>query len=208
MSNFIDIHNHMLPGIDDGPRNLEESLKMAKSFVDAGIHEIIVTPHFEEGLYENYKEKILEETEKFRLELMNRDISLKLYPGCEIMATPCVPKLLKEKKIMTMKNQEKFVLIEFPLSGEILYDEYVIDEIKKLGLIPIVAHPERYREIKEKIIVENIVQINIGSLIGRYGNKARKEAEKIALLKNNKNIFYATDAHRVDIKVIEKSKFL
>jgi protein-tyrosine phosphatase len=93
---FLDIHNHMLPGIDDGSRNADESASMAQALYEAGVDEIVVTPHFEVGLYFNTRDKILREWEKLQKEFISRDIKTILYPGSEVMITPEVPDLLKE----------------------------------------------------------------------------------------------------------------
>jgi len=194
---FLDIHNHILPAIDDGSRNADESAAMAQALYEAGVDEIVVTPHFEVGLYFNTRDKILREWEKLQKELISRDIKTVLYPGSEVMLTPEVPELLKEGKIMTMKDEGKYILVEFPLSQMPLYIEDILYEIKLMGIQPIIAHPERYRKLPEEIIEDNLLQLNIGSFYGSYGSRAKEKAERIAEIKSEKELFFATDAHRL-----------
>ena len=198
MRGLIDIHCHILPGLDDGARDMDEAIAMAKAAWEAGISEIIATPHFEEYVFENYRETILEATEEFRKELKKQDIPIKIYPGCEIMITPSVPELLKAGKLMTMKDEENYVLVELPLSMWPMYVEDVLYEIKLMGITPIIAHPERYREINEDVIVENIVQFNLGSLAGYYGSRSLDRLKKIEKIKEGKGIIYGTDMHSLE----------
>ncbi|MDD4343398.1 MAG: hypothetical protein PHH19_03410 [Eubacteriales bacterium] len=194
---FLDIHNHILPGIDDGSRNIDESISMALALYEAGVREIVATPHFEVGLYFNTRDKILREWEKLQKEFFSRGININLHPGSEVMLTPEVPELLKEGKIMTMKDEGNFILVEFPLSQMPLYIEDVLYEIKLMGIQPIIAHPERYRKISKELIEDNLLQLNIGSFFGSYGQVPKEKAERILKIKNDQEIFFATDAHRL-----------
>lgn len=206
MRGYIDIHCHILPGMDDGARDLQEALAMAQAMWEAGISEVIATPHFEEGFFENYRETIIEEVASFRQELQKHNIPITVHPGCEIMLTPSVPELLKAGKLMTMKDENKYVLIELPRTMWPLYAEDVIYEIKLQGLTPIIAHPERYREVNDDVLEECLVQFNLGTFVGMYGSRAGDRLERIKRLKGNEGIFYGTDLHRVELDVLGKDK--
>ena len=118
---LLDIHSHLLPGIDDGPKNMEEALAVARLYLKRGIRDVIVTPHFEEGLYFNTRERILERTEQFQRVLEKEGLELRLYPGSEVMITPSVPELIDAKKIMTLNDENKYILVEIPLSQQPQY---------------------------------------------------------------------------------------
>jgi len=205
MKGLIDIHCHILPGIDDGANDLEEALAMAKAAWKAGISEVIATPHFEEAVFENYRDTILEETEKFKEELKKNNIPIIIHPGCEIMLTPCVPELIKEGKLLTLKDEGEFVLVELPRTMWPMYTEDILYEIKLLGITPIIAHPERYREVRDEVILDNLIQFNLGSLIGKYGRKVKAEVGRLKMLKHGEGIFYGTDSHKVEKRIFGSS---
>ena len=192
---LLDIHSHLLPGIDDGPASLEKSLEIARAYVGNQIQEVILTPHFEEGLYENFRDRILKETVHFQKKLEEAGIPLIVYPGAEVMITPSLPELVQKGKIMTLNDKNRFILLEMPLSQQPLYVEDVIYELKMMGLEPIIAHPERYRKIDPHILEENYLQMNLCSFSGYYGNKVEQRGLEILKNTDPNCIFYGTDTH-------------
>ena len=212
MDNYIDIHSHILYGIDDGSKTLEESIEIIKQHIEMGFTDIVVTPHY----IKNSKYKTNNE-EKGRIlkELKNKtkDLNINLYLGNEVFINENLEQLLKEKEISSINNS-KYLLIELPMAEMPKNVNNIIYELKIKGIIPIIAHPERYSFVqKDPSIVKSwiedgaILQSNYGSIVGVYGNNAKKAIKK--LLKANVISILATDIHFPNNKIyqnMDKSK--
>lgn len=196
---MIDIHSHILQGVDDGSEDIAMSIDMAKMYLDNGIKTVIATPHYIEGsmgtsiginkiAYENLKR-----------ELRNIGLELDIYLGNEIFISMNLINDLEKEKVSTL-NGTKYVLIELPMFDIPLYVENMIFELLLKGYIPILAHPERNMKIMEdpnilyKYILKGaLTQLNLPSLEGRYGSKVLMTAK--ILLKHQMIHFVGTDAH-------------
>lgn len=205
---MIDFHSHILPGIDDGSRSIEQTIRMLKEAKEAGFTKIISTSHYMEGYYES------DETE--RIELLNevqKNISgIELYLGNEIYITNNMIDLIQNKQASTINNS-KYVLFEFPLSAKSMNDKEVVYRLIENGFVPVIAHPERYsyvqdnpEYIEELAEMGALFQANYGSIIGMYGKKAEKTLKK--LLKNDLIRFFGTDSHRIDQVYTKMQKIL
>lgn len=205
---MIDFHSHILPGIDDGSRSIEQTIRMLKEAKEAGFTKIISTSHYMEGYYES------DETE--RIELLNevqKNISgIELYLGNEIYITNNMIDLIQNKQASTINNS-KYVLFEFPLSAKSMNDKEVVYRLIENGFVPVIAHPERYsyvqdnpEYIEELAEMGALFQANYGSIIGMYGKKAEKTLKK--LLKNDLIRFFGTDSHRIDQVYTKMPKIL
>ncbi len=197
---MIDIHSHILPGLDDGSPDMETSIKMAEIAVSEGITKMIATPHFIEEDKELERSEVIERVAQLNRELRNRSIDLEIFPGEEVFLTPNIAQLYEEGKIITLCDQEKYILIELPLMSIPVYSLDVIYSMGLKGLKVIIAHPERNREIaknperlKEFIRIGALVQVNSLSLTGVFGRKAKRAAEKI--IKLGMTHIIATDCH-------------
>lgn len=197
---MIDLHSHILPNIDDGSKSLEESIAIIKQAVSNGVTDIIVTPHFILGSSYNKEKsankKLLADLKK-RVEAEN--LSINLHLGNEIFVDIEMVSLLKKKKIASL-NDSRYVLFELPMNNEYKNIKKTLFDLQSVGYIPIIAHPERYRIVKENPqIVEEwqeagaVFQSNIGSLFGRYGKEAKNTL--ITLLKHEAVSFIASDIH-------------
>ena len=197
---MIDIHSHILPNIDDGSRSLEESIKIIKQAVSNGVTDIIVTPHFILGSSYNKEKKdnkkLLAEL-KDKVESENIDITLHL--GNEIFVDIEMVSLLIKKKIASL-NDTRYVLFELPMNNEYKNIRKTLFDLQRAGFVPVIAHPERYKIIKEnpKLIEEwieagAVFQGNIGSLLGRYGKEAKATLE--ILLRHEAITFLGSDTH-------------
>lgn len=193
-----DWHCHILPGVDDGPKSYHESLAMAHAAAQLGFTKIVATPHFEEGVCENYREIILTEVDFLNDAIRNARIPVTVYPGSEIMLSPTIPDLLKKGRLMTVMDKGTHVLIELPLTQCPLWADHVLAEIRALGLVPVLAHPERYGWVDENRVVTLhrqgvLFQFNFSSLMGKYGNKVMILAK---LLRERVYVdFWGSDAH-------------
>lgn len=196
---MIDIHSHILPGIDDGSEDMEMSLQMARIYVENGISKVIATPHHIEGsVFVSLEERksILIQLNK---NLVKEAIKLEVFPGNEIYISMNIIHDIENRKAHTLNNT-RYVLVELPMYDIPMYVENMIYELQLKGYIPIIAHPERNSKIVEdpNILyryIENgaLGQLNLPSLEGRYG-KAIKATGEI-LLKHNMIHFVSTDAH-------------
>ena len=197
---MIDIHSHILPGIDDGSRSIDETLEMLREAEKAGFKEIITTPHYFEGYYEKDEETREQLINNVKAQMDIKKISVSLYVGNEIYITEDTMNNVKVRKASSL-NSTKYVLVEFDLNARPMNMMNLIYKILKERYIPILAHPERYRFVQQDPstlyeLASNgvLLQCNYGSFAGMYGKKAEIIARK--LLKNNMISFLGTDAHR------------
>ena len=199
---MIDIHSHILPGIDDGSKNFEQSLIMAEEASNAGFSEIITTSHFMTNVYDADNNTRVNLIKNYQQLLELNDIKLKLHNGSEIYFSEDFPELVKEGYIPTLAGSQ-YVLFELPLQNKITYVDSCILKLKEMGYIPIIAHPERYAIVQNDIDIAKewvkcgaLLQSNYGSAIDFYGKNARKTFYK--LLKNDMVSFLGTDNHRTN----------
>ncbi len=196
---MIDIHSHILPGIDDGARDVAEGLEMARELVNWGVKKVIATPHFLENGPRLTPEETREKVGEFQERIVSEKINLEVLPGAEVFITADLGKKVDNGEVPTL-NGTRYILLELPLEKVPAFAEHVFFDLKVMGYIPVLAHPERnigiqknpnflYRWTKYGVRV----QINSGSIMGVFGRKARKTAKII--LRNRLGHFLATDAH-------------
>lgn len=197
---MVDIHSHILNNVDDGSDSLENTLNILRKAENAGFSDIILTPHYIENYYENTKDLISEKINELKQSLYREEIIVNLHQGNEIMLTDNTPKLLQECDISSLANS-RYILFELPFSNRMLNFENIIFELKEIGAIPVLAHPERYIYIQENpdellkmMNLGILVQSNYGSFMGLYGKKAKVTAE--ILLKNKLIHFLGSDTHK------------
>ncbi len=193
---MIDFHSHILPGIDDGSRNFEESKKLIMEAKEYGFDKIISTSHYAINCYETpeYKRKEL-------IEDLKSDIdSVEIFLGSEIFITYNIVNLLKEYKASTI-NGTNYVLFELPLRNHFSNLKDTINRLKENNYRLILAHPERYSDVHNNfnLIYELkemgvLLQANYGSILGVYGLRAKSVVKR--LYKENLISFLGTDVHR------------
>lgn len=196
-----DIHAHILPGVDDGARDLEDSVEMARMAAESGTTVIAATPHCNiPEVYDNYFGdeywKLFERTAE---ELKKRNIPVQLLPGMEVFSTPDLPELLADRKIITL-NGSRYLLMEFDFQEDPGFAGWILGKVAELGVVPVIAHAERYEFVQENLgLVYQWyrkgygVQINKGSFAGRFGRAAQRAAYE--LLDHNLVSAVASDAH-------------
>ncbi len=196
---MVDIHTHIMPHVDDGSDNIEETIKILKKAKLAGYDTIVATPHYIEGSYDAGMPRKTELIDRIRKEAKNNNIDIKIYLGNEIFISENVLKNIKDGNIATMNNTS-YILVELPLNDEIVNFQSYLFEVISSGYTPILAHPERYAFVKKNpnalipyINQGVLIQINSGSLMEHYGKTAKKTAE--ILLKHNMVHIVATDTH-------------
>ncbi len=197
---MVDIHTHIIPNIDDGSKTIEETFELFREAQTEGFTDIILTPHYIKGYYEtnttirNYWVNSIQEA------LKELGININVYVGNEIYVCEDMDKLLFKNEVSSLNNS-KYVLFELPMNSNITYLEEVIFKLSNLDKIPIIAHPERYSFVqKDMSLIKKLhekgvlFQSNYGSILGLYGEGAKKTVEK--LLKEKMIDFLASDVHK------------
>ncbi len=195
---MIDIHTHILFGIDDGSESLEISLRQLKIMSEAGVEKVVLTPHYIRNSYHNTREVIDEKLQILKQAVKDEDIPIELYPAAEVYLEKDIIKDIEKENFNI--NNSRYVLVETSLSQfppdllQILYQLVV------KGFKPILAHPERYSNIAndfriaEDLINRNVyMQVNAGSILGNYGKHIKKAA--LNLLEYGYAHFLASDNH-------------
>jgi tyrosine-protein phosphatase YwqE len=203
----LDFHSHILPGLDDGARDLDDSLMLASAMKGWGFERVYCTPHIN-ALYRNTPESIRPVFEQLQEALSTHNIDLDIRMSAEYRLVPETwPDVLEKGWLMPI--EDKYILMELPISRRSeMKNISPMDEFRKIvsiGLTPILPHPERYGYLSHDELLEFVdigvkIQCNYGSLAGLYGH----EAEEIAgsLVKEGIVSFFGTDmhnAHYVDV---------
>ena len=197
---MTDIHCHLLFGIDDGAKSLEQSVDILADMKENGYNNVILTPHFiQDSKYASTRKNNQKILNELRNALKERKIDINLYLGNEIFIDYNILELLN-KGIISSLNDTNYLLIELPMSGEFEAYEEVFRELINNGYQVILAHPERYlafqKDFNKIYELEKLgvyFQSNLDSIIGGYGKGAIKMVKR--LLKEKKISFLATDIH-------------
>ncbi|GFR35683.1 tyrosine-protein phosphatase [Thermobrachium celere] len=199
---MIDIHTHLLPNIDDGPEDIDTTLKMIEIYKNEGVSSVIATPHYYLPKFENIPNVIKEKVESVNNILKENNIDFKIYPGSEVFVSKHILEDIKQGRIQTL-NDTRYILLEFDFKKFPSYGLDLIYEIHLLGYRVIVAHPERYEYVIDDITFLNslidegcLIQLNSSSLTGIFGKEVKKTALKI--VENGSYNFIATDAHTLN----------
>ena len=196
---LIDLHCHLLPGIDDGSPNIETSLEMARLAAADGIKTIACTPHILPGVYNNDGPKIRAAVAQLQEILRQYGLPLRLLTGADVHVAPDLSSRLNDGRALTI-NDSRYLLLEPP--HHVLpprFEEYTFG-LQAAGFVTIITHPERlswveghYDLIKRLVYNGNLMQLTAGSLTGRFGRKPRYWAER--MLEDGLCHLLATDAH-------------
>ena len=197
----VDMHSHLLPGIDDGLQELEKSVEFIKDLQQLGYRKLICTPHILSDLYPNSPETILPKLDLVRDALQKANIAVEIEAAAEYMIDHEFDELIshsKKQDLLTISGQ--YILVEMSYLSPSPNYEKVIFDLRMLGLQPILAHPERYNYYHNQFSqYERFkelgckLQVNLLSLSGAYGPHVKKTAEK--LFKSQMVDFLGTDMH-------------
>jgi protein-tyrosine phosphatase len=197
---MIDLHCHILHGIDDGPADIWESLDMAQQAVLDGIHTVVATPHSQNGMYVNSRRDIGRHVQEINRILKEFTIQLVVLPGAEEHIRPDMGQAMMPCNISTINDNGRYVLVEFPFMTIPHGAQEVLCRMKQMGLTPVLAHPERNVAIQKNIeilypFVESgcLTQITAMSLTGDLGEPAMVCAYRMVELRLAHVI--ASDAH-------------
>lgn len=196
---IADIHCHILPGLDDGSSDMEETLKMLRIAQEQGVTHIIATPHYKAERHNASVQTIQKRLDEVRKAAAKEQLSIRLYLGNEILFFGDMEEMLDRGRIMTM-NDTRYVLVEFMPGDEYTYIRNGLDSVIGMGYSPILAHIERYACVMQQITyAEELhdmgveIQINAVSVTGRTGRKSRDFVRDI--LKRRLVDYVATDSH-------------
>jgi len=205
---MIDLHSHLLHGLDDGAKTLEESIEMCRLAFQDGIRTIVATPHTLTGVYSNDRLTILAKVQELnafliRSELFTPNSEITILPGSDVHFSEGLLKDLEEGRLTTVGDGGRFLFVEFPFNGIPFRAESVLFQLLGRGTTPIITHPERNIEIAsrpyryyEMLRMGCLGQITAMSLTGEFGHKIKQVAE--SLLRLRLIHFIATDAHSVN----------
>lgn len=198
----IDVHCHCLPGLDDGPATLEESISLCRLLVTDGIGTVIATPH-QLGLYDgrNASDAIRAGCAALEAELSHRNIPLQVLPGADVRIDERLAGMLDRDEVLTLADRRVHLLLELP--HETLIDPRpLLRLLARKKLQPIITHPERHEQLRKRLesisawIGEGaICQVTAGSLLGDFGQSAQSAGWR--LLEAGAAHLIATDAHDV-----------
>lgn len=200
ISQFIDIHAHILPGIDDGPKTIIDSADMARCYIELGIRAVIATPHFLPGTaWAASREKINVIIKAVQSYYDEHQIDLKVYPGMEIAYHKKIVNRLEGNLLQSLAGS-KYYLLE-PSFRDPGYDLLqCAEQLMEQGYKVILAHPERIQTFQENLapLCEAVsygleVQLNSGSILGKFGELCKKTA--MQLIATNTVHYIASDAH-------------
>jgi protein-tyrosine phosphatase len=196
----IDLHCHILPGLDDGAQGWTQSLEMARIAAADGICGVVCTPHFSTVFPANYRATILAAVEELRTRLRKAEIRLELYPGCELSPQYNLLERIESGELLTINDNRRIALIEMPSDLITPNLGKFFGMMRGKGIDTVLAHPERnYHLMKNpSVLLEWIqagvmVQMTAASLTGYYGHAIRDFSVK--LLRHRMAHFVATDSH-------------
>lgn len=196
---MLDLHCHMLPGIDDGAVDLEMSLAMARIAANDGIRTVACTPHIYPGLYENTASGIRAAVVAFQAELDEREIPLHLLVGADVYLEPDLAGSIKAGRVPTLAGS-RYLLLEPPHHVAPPHLEESVFQLMLAGYVPVITHPERLSWIEDHYpVFERLakagswMQITAGSVTGRFGRRPKYWAER--MLDEGLAHILATDSH-------------
>ena len=199
---MIDLHCHILPGIDDGAKDMNGSVQMAEAAVEEGITHILATPHHMSHHWKNERETVVRLVSELQEELDRRKIDLTIFPGQEIRIFGELLEEIDKGSIQFIDEHNQYLLIEFPTATVPTYTERLFFELQNKGITPIIVHPERNHamyddpEILKNLVAKGaLAQLTAVSYTGGLGNKIQKFSKH--LIGADLVHFIASDSHNV-----------
>jgi len=199
---MIDLHCHLLPGIDDGAANLEISLRLAREAVADGVDYALLTPHHMNGVYVNHRADVIKRTKQFQDELTKHDIKLTVFPGQEVRINGDLLTALDQNDILFADESNHYLMLEFPDDDVPTYTDKMIYDLQQRGIIPVIVHPERNTKImKQPDILLDLLQkgclsqLTASSYVGTFGKQVETFCQQ--LLAAGQGYVFSSDAHNL-----------
>lgn len=197
---MVDLHCHILPGIDDGAKQLSDSLAMARMAVQQGITHILCTPHHNNQVYDNPANQVIENVKKLQDELERQKIPLLLYEGQEVRISGTLLEMIESKELLFADLNNRYLLVELPTNEVPAYTMPLFQRLIERGYIPILVHPERNSKLIEEpnklvpfLEMGVLTQLTAPSYVGVFGKKIQQTAKQ--MVANNLVYMMASDAH-------------
>lgn len=197
----VDLHSHLLAGIDDGAQTWDESLQLVSRFIDEGYKKLIITPHILQDYYPNTPENIKQKLYELKEKLKENHLSIELDAAAEYFLDEFLLEKINDNNFLLIND--KYILFEMSFMNESPYLKEFIFNMKSRGITPILAHAERYSYyfnkghlIEDLIERGALIQMNINSLTGYYTKPVKKLAEW--LIDNKMVHFMGSDCHRME----------
>lgn len=207
---MIDLHNHILPGLDDGATDWEQSLAMARVAAEDGISDIVCTPHWVPGKYENTRTTVLERFAEFKARLSEHNIPLAIYPGAELRLDAGLPEKISSGELLTINDGSPYILIELP-EGALPHNlEDFLWQLQLKNYKPILSHVERnpalikdpmrlFRWVEMGILT----QVTAASILSGFSEDIHDFA--VLLLTHRMAHMIVTDSHGLRMRVPQLS---
>lgn len=197
---MVDLHCHLLPGIDDGSKSLEISLRLAREAAENGVTHALLTPHHMNGRYVNHKKDVIQKTNEFQKQINAHNIPLTVFPGQEVRINGQLLEALDEDDILFADTAGKYMMLEFPDDDVPHYTNRMIFDLQQRGIIPVIVHPERNTRIMaEPDLIYQLLekgclsQITASSYVGTFGKKVENFSRQ--LIEAGQGYVFASDAH-------------
>ena len=200
---LVDLHSHILPGVDDGYPDMEHSLVLARVAVDDGITHMLLTPHHMDGKYINHKKDVIRKTNEFQQKLIENGIPLKVFPGQEVHVNDRLIEAIDNDDILFADESNHYLMLELPHTHVPDYFmKNIFPELKSRGIVPIIVHPERNQEIQRTPdLLYNMVdegcltQLTASSYLDIFGKEVTEFTQKI--IDANLGFTFSSDAHNL-----------
>lgn len=197
---MVDLHCHLLPGIDDGSKSMEISLRLAYEATENGVTHALLTPHHMNGRYVNHKKDVLQQTKVFQKQLQKNDIPLTVFPGQEVRINGHLLDALDRDDILFADTSNKYLMLEFPDDDVPHYTNQMIFDLQQRGITPVIVHPERNTKIManpdliHQLLEKGCLsQITASSYVGTFGKKVEDFSHQ--LIEAGQCYVFASDAH-------------
>ena len=197
---MVDLHCHLLPGIDDGSKSMAISLRLAQEATENGVTHALLTPHHMNGRYVNHKQDVIRKTAEFQKQLQKHDIPLTVFPGQEVRINGNLLEALDNDDILFADEGNRYLMLEFPDDDVPHYTNRMIFDLQQRGITPVIVHPERNTMIMAKPnllhgLLEKgcLSQITASSYVGTFGKKVERFSRQ--LIEAGQGYVFASDAH-------------
>lgn len=197
---MVDLHCHLLPGVDDGSKSIAISLRLAREATENGVTHALLTPHHMNGRYVNHKQDVIRKTTEFQKQLQEHDIPLTVFPGQEVRINGNLLEALDNDDILFADEGNRYLMLEFPDDDVPHYTNRMIFDLQQRGIIPVIVHPERNTMIMAKPdllygLLEKgcLSQITASSYVGTFGKKVERFSRQ--LIEAGQGYVFASDAH-------------
>ena len=197
---MVDLHCHLLPGIDDGSNSMDISLRLAREATENGVTHALLTPHHMNGCYVNHKQDVIRRTKEFQEQINAHNIPLTVFPGQEVRINGQLLEALDKDDILFADTAGKYMMLEFPDDDVPHYTNQMIFDLQQRRIIPVIVHPERNTKIMaEPDLIYRLLekgclsQITASSYVGTFGKKVENFSRQ--LIEAGQGYVFASDAH-------------